>query len=189
MTTQAIERYPRPELTWDKPLRLHGGVIENPRQFDAFCLYRDLGPQERKAQEVANRIGLHAGVIRRWARTFYWVARVRIYDSDFEKRFRLSMEQKRYEMKERQASLGQMLQRKATDRLGTLKPSDLKAKDVAILAEAGVHIERLGVGEPTDIEESRQIVIQYEGGRPPWSKPGEDEDGVSSPLEESETKP
>jgi hypothetical protein len=135
----------------------------------AFEAYRDLPPSDRSIAAAVKATGVKPGNNRnyeRWSSRHDWVSRARAWDT------RVDQEVQRRLMKERgdraveQAKLGRNLQAVAGMGISNLIKEvqdarapgghrrvlkrDLKPSEIAQLAKAGVEIERVAEGDPTE---------------------------------------
>jgi hypothetical protein len=55
---------------------------EGAKAFHAFTLYRDLGPNDRSREKVAQQLGKHVSLYGRWSATFDWVNRAEAWDDE-----------------------------------------------------------------------------------------------------------
>lgn len=53
---------------------------ETPKAYEAFCLYRDMGPQ-RTLRAVGEQLAKTHAIISRWSSAYGWAERVRAWDS------------------------------------------------------------------------------------------------------------
>lgn len=124
----------------------------------AFQAFRDAGP----TRGIHQAAGTGAGTAKKrryeaWSSANQWVARAHAYDVYLDQVAQAATAKARADMARRHALLGQDLQAVASKRLKGLKATaeNLKGSEVAALAKAGVDIERVATGEPTEIKETR----------------------------------
>lgn len=121
----------------------------------AFVAYRDLGAN-RTLPNVVKAVGGGSGklrVVEGWSGRHEWVSRVRAFDSWLDAKVtQPAVARERLEMTERHLKLGRALQGRGAQGLNAIKPEKLKATEVAALLKAGVDIERVAAGEPTEIQ-------------------------------------
>lgn len=135
---------------------------ENPKPYEAFCIYRDMktDDQERSLREVANRLKKSLTLIGRWSSKHSWVERVAAWD-DEQERIEREIAQKEQakairEMRKRQAQAGQALQLKATKALGKIPIDQMSAQDIVKMMVEGAKLERIGRGDVETVVEARQ---------------------------------
>jgi hypothetical protein len=121
----------------------------------AFSTYRDLRTH-RSIQAALKASGRKAGnkrLFEGWSSRHDWASRAAAWDVHLDQAVQARIMKERGEMAARQVRLGQSLQEKATEGLKALQSKELEASDVAALAKAGAQIERVAMGEPTEIQQ------------------------------------
>lgn len=122
---------------------------EDPRSFEAFAVYRDMG-LTRTLKKVARVLGKSHTHMSRLSAAHEWVLRARAYDRELD-RIRLAANaEAQIEMVLRHARLGQEALVIAREALQSIDPATLKPADVARLLELGVKTERISRGAPTE---------------------------------------
>lgn len=142
----------------------------------AFVLYRDLEPQDRSLTEAYRRADgdptwgtpTH---YQRWSKEWLWRERVIAYDNYVDTKMRAALEAQRIRARVETAQLGRAMRRKAAAALQELQAiifetvvvdgvstkvarSALTPAQIAQLADVGVKLERLAVGDPTETSAS-----------------------------------
>lgn len=156
---------------------------ESSKAYQAFMLYRDLGPgRSLTAAHKAHKAGAHgaSGQWTRWSSAHEWKRRAEDYDIWHERQLRIEREKEhREELKsyrERQKKLAQVslsaataLLSKAGARLNTIKPEDIPAKSLgtifraaAMLAQAATEAE----GTALSVGDLLQQHYEESGGEP-----------------------
>lgn len=124
---------------------------ETAKAYNAFCVYRDLGPG-RSLEKAAQALGLKSRkYFSNWHARHNWVARAEAYDMYIEKLKRQEHEQAILEMTRRHAELAVAFQEKIAERIRTIDPNELTPQDLARWLEIATKLERLSRGEPTEI--------------------------------------
>lgn len=123
-----------PEL-WEQQ---HG---ETPKQFEAFAVYRDLGPK-RTARQVADRLHKGRDLMHRWQQANAWVRRAEAYDREIERERLIDAAGHRRDMHMRTARLAAALQNKIVARLQTLEPNELSPRDLIQWLDISTRVER-----------------------------------------------
>lgn len=146
---------------------------ESSKAFEAFRLYRDMGP-ERSAEAVAKKLGKSRKGLDRWSSRFSWVDRARAWD-DFLDAKQRAAEAKKLEgeaakwaarkaehqnkLWERKVKLEEKLhamlqfplaETRTADGRTIVKPTRWTFGEAARLTEAITKLERLAMGLPTD---------------------------------------
>lgn len=127
--------------------RLHD---ESAKAFQAFALYRDLGPRERSLRRVAAELGRDRSLIERWSVRHRWQDRVAAYDAEEDRRKLARRWKDIEEMSERHAKLALAVQAKLARRLENLDPMELAPRDLVQLLDTAVRVERLAFGVGTE---------------------------------------
>jgi len=122
---------------------------ESARAFQAFTIYRDLGP-DRSITVVARKLRKQAALISRWCSQWRWVRRVEAYDSHLDALRRKAREKSIERAERRQLRISRALQAKAAERLKGLQASDLKPRDMITAITEGIKLERLVLGQATE---------------------------------------
>lgn len=146
-------------------------VEETDKHWEMFTLFRDQDPWSRTKVAVARGLGLDAGngtppAINKPATKNRWNERVIAYDAYCDKRMREELFQRKLSARIKTAQIGRRMREKAAEALIALRPiiyvaikdpetgaithekrSALKPGDIAKLAEIGVKLERMALGE------------------------------------------
>jgi hypothetical protein len=123
---------------------------EGAKAFEAFALYRDLGPSERSVREVARRLNKSATLIGKWSGQHAWVERCVAWDAEQDRIRRDAMAKEAELMGERHARLARRVLDLAAQRIDALDPNDLPVHQLARLMAEASKLERLALGEPSD---------------------------------------
>ncbi|NMO09501.1 hypothetical protein [Methanobacterium subterraneum] len=124
---------------------------ETSKQFEAFCIYRDIGPG-RSIQKVAQKRAGSGGLskLKEWSSKHHWSERAKAYDAHIDEIRRSGHEDEIIEMAERHAREAKLFQDKVHERLETIDPAELKPHELIKWYETAVKIERLSLGVPTE---------------------------------------
>lgn len=125
---------------------------ESQKAFEAFTVYRDMGA-ERSLMKVVQKLNKSLQLLGRWSSKWNWVERVRLYDAELDRQYRLEQEEERRKMAERHAKQAMMFQNKILERLRTIDPNRLSPSDLIKWFDVAVKVERLSRGESTEITE------------------------------------
>lgn len=156
-------RNPGERDPWEKRPR------ESFKAFNAFALFRDLGPTRtlRKVADdlaggVRNRETVYSQV-RDWSSKHDWLERAELYDVMVDHRMIATRMTALQDAERRQANIGQVFQGLALRRvrgegaegeegfIPALNLAALSPGDVARFAEVGVRVERMALGQATDL--------------------------------------
>lgn len=138
---------------------------ESAKAFEAFRIYRDMGP-ERNLRAVGERLGKSRAIIERWSSSNQWVERARAYDNDLERAAHQEALKSVREMQKRHISIAAQLQNKALLALQKTKPEHMKPGELLSFMKEAAKLER---------ETRSDIVESYEkthGGGSPNSRKG-----------------
>tara|TARA_B100000949_G_scaffold128601_2_gene113425 strand:- start:3908 stop:4483 length:576 start_codon:yes stop_codon:yes gene_type:complete len=142
----ASTRYP-----WERQFN------ESRKAFDAFCIYRDMGPT-RSAQKVARELSKSEPLIRRWSAKWNWVERVAEWGDEQDRQNRITQAQSIQKMNERHAALAVALTGKIVKGLNLLQDETIKGMTpsaMSRLLEVGVKVERQARGEAGEVVEEK----------------------------------
>jgi hypothetical protein len=101
---------------------------EKDRQWAAFCVYRDLGPN-RTLYAVVTATGRSAFAVSRWARDHQWASRVAAWDRHLDERRRRQQEEEVRLMRDRHVGLALAVQEKVALRLSRM--TDAEVSDIS----------------------------------------------------------
>ncbi len=124
---------------------------ETSRQYDAFCIFRDMGPK-RSIPKVAKKWS-SSGAIRRlrvWASKNQWKERATSYDDYIDEIKRAKNEEAILEMTIRHVNYSMQFQEKTIEALKLIDPKQLKPHEIIKWIEISIKIERLSRGVPTE---------------------------------------
>lgn len=139
---------------------------ETPRAFTAFLTYRDLPASSRSIKNAV--IKLHGpenvtlsklSQFGKWSAKYRWVLRASSWDEQLDKTRRIKILEDVLTMNDRHRQIGMKLQGLAITRLNTLKAEDLELSDILRFIEAGTKVERIALGQPTDISANKNLNI------------------------------
>jgi hypothetical protein len=145
--------------------------------WQAFRTYRDMG-EERSFHKVAEKLSKSDTLMKRWASRWKWVVRVSAWDEHVDKRRQEATITKQEEMARRHVQIGQGMQGIAAAKLVEYQKriqsgqtlDDIGPRDAVALADAGVKLERLVQGEPTERIDVPRIQIELVGANGDESK-------------------
>ena len=132
---------------------------ETPKAFEAFCIYRDLGPG-RTVPDVQAEYNKSPSYIRQlyeWSRTYDWVKRAAAFDDMIAERTAEASADAAVRAATRHADAGRKLIQKGVEALGTRSTENITVDGIRGLIGDGVKIERLSLGLVTD--NTKQEVI------------------------------
>lgn len=127
---------------------------ESAKAFEAFQLFRDMGPA-RTVQAVARQLGKSASLLYRWKGEWEWQERVEKYDNEQDRLARIRHNERIEAMREKHLSVSDMIYKKVLEALQTIKGKKLTPYQMARLVEVFTKLERVSLGEPETIGEIR----------------------------------
>lgn len=128
--------------------------------FEAFTVYRDLGPQRSQAA-VANQINRELSQMKAWSLKHRWVTRSLAWDDHLDAVARNAMERARVDMGRKHADAAMKMLEVGLEGLETVREKmqqpDVDPKDVREFIEAAIKLERLARGEAESVSEQRRV--------------------------------
>lgn len=120
------------------------------REYDLFCKWREASPQNRRITVFARAIQSTPPTVKKMMLKYDWEQRLSAYLEFLEKERLEVMAIERREMYERHAGLAEKLQKKLSDAIDNIDPTDLSPKDITSWLDVSVKVERLSRGESTE---------------------------------------
>lgn len=127
---------------------------ETAKAFEAFCAYRDLGPN-RSMRETAEKVGKSQKLMEGWSSTHKWRDRAAAWDAEQDRIARQAQLKEIIKMRERHAKLASDMLVKAARALDHLPDDEIKAGDVSRMVDVASKLERLSRGDVGDVIEER----------------------------------
>lgn len=127
---------------------------ETPKPFEAFCLYRDMGP-ERSLRKVAEKLEKSDTLIGRWSSQYNWVERVAAWDNEQDRIARIEQLKEIKKMRNRHAGIAKAMIVKAGQALKRIPDEEIKASDISRMIEVASKLERISRGDVGDVVEER----------------------------------
>lgn len=131
---------------------------ETAKNYEAFCVYRDLGPG-RSLRMVSEMCRKSESLLARWSTKFDWVNRATLWDDENERIERKEAQEEQIrvirKMRKRQASSGYAMQMKGLEALKKLPVDEMSAQDIVKMMIEGAKLERLGLGDVGEVVEER----------------------------------
>lgn len=140
---QAVNNEVRPPKAWERQYN------ESRQAFEAFRVYRDIGPG-RSIREASEVLGKQHRLLEKWSAKWNWLYRIQEWERD-QDRVRVEADREAVaEMSRRQAQIAVTFQTKLLERLINVNTEELTAADLARWFEVSVKVERLARGLPAD---------------------------------------
>lgn len=142
---------------------------ETPRQYQKFCLYRDMNTAERPIRtrnisKLAKESSFSYDHLRKLSAQNDWINRAAAYDTYLDNLVREKSEEEIIEMRKNHALLASQMIKKAAKRLLTIPEEEITATDIVRLVDVGVKIERLSRGEATENKQiSGETKVTHQG--------------------------
>src|SRR5690349_20291155 len=107
---------------------------EGTKAHDAFCTYRDMGP-DRSLRAVAGVLGKARQLLERWSTRYRWVERALAWDDDQDALKCQTQLQAVEEMSQRHVALALAFQEKAVQRLQGMTTADIDRMTITQLCQ------------------------------------------------------
>ena len=127
---------------------------ETAKPFEAFCIYRDLGP-ERSLSKVAEKLQKSDTLMGRWSRTYDWVNRATAWDAEQDRIARQEQIKAIKAMRNRHAGMAKAMIVKAGRALQRIPDEEIKASDISRMIEVASKLERISRGDVGEVIEER----------------------------------
>lgn len=127
---------------------------ESAKNFEAFCIYRDLGP-DRSCPQVAEKLSKSVGLMARWCRLYDWVNRAAAWDAEQDRIARKEQLKEIVKMRKRHAQIAEKALEKASLALDYVDPKNISNADIARLMDTASKLERISRGDVGDVVEER----------------------------------
>lgn len=150
-TTETTTSTPKP---WERQER------ETPKSFAAFCVYRDMGPQDRTLAKTADVVGKSTSLMDTWSQKYGWVNRAAEWDNE-QDRIKREAEQKAQieaikEMRKRHTKVAVKMINKADAALDEILAGEIKPADIPRIVDIATKLERISRGDAGEVIEERQ---------------------------------
>lgn len=127
---------------------------ETAKAFEAFCVYRDLGPG-RSIPQVGQKLGKSEGTLEPWSSKYEWVKRATAWDAEQDRRAREAQIKEIVAMRKRHAKIAAKALEKVSAALECVDPENVSNSDIARLMDVASKLERLSRGDVGDVIEER----------------------------------
>ena len=127
---------------------------ETAKPFEAFCIYRDLGPG-RSLSQVAKSLGKSDTLMSRWSSEYDWVKRAAAWDHEQDRIARQEQIKEIVDMRKRHAKIAKKALDKISVALDSIDPEDMSNADIARLMSEASKLERISRGDVGDVIEER----------------------------------
>lgn len=127
---------------------------ETARAWEAFCIYRDMGP-DRSLRKVVQALDKNLTTIGDWSTRYDWVKRVAAWDVEQDRISRQAQMKEIKAMRNRHAGMAKAMIVKAGRALQKIPEEELKASDISRMIEVAAKLERISRGDVGDVIEER----------------------------------
>lgn len=121
---------------------------ESAKAFQAFEVYRDMGPGRSLERVVAGDNAVTSGlpVLRNWSSRHDWVARVRAFDEYVASRAADKAVESAASVRARQAQHAKAIQLRAVQKFAASGPADMSVAEATRAFQVGADVERKALG-------------------------------------------
>lgn len=128
---------------------------ESGKAWNAFVIYRDMG-LKRSLRGLIAREDVSTNDLKQvgqWSSKYGWVARVAAWDAEQDRQFALKMQEARVEAATRNLAVARNAITLASKRIVEMVNEDVKlsAADTTRLLDTATKLERMVLGEPTEV--------------------------------------
>lgn len=127
---------------------------ETAKAFEAFCKYRDMGP-DRSLRKVVQALNKNLTTIAEWSSKYDWVKRVASWDAEQDRIARQQQLKEIKAMRNRHAGMAKAMIVKAGRALQKIPEEDIKASDISRMIEVASKLERISRGDVGEVIEER----------------------------------
>lgn len=131
---------------------------ETPKQYEAFCAYRDMG-SDRSIRAVGEKLGKSEGLMERWSSKNHWVDRAAAWDDEQDRISRETAQKEQAkairEMRKKHADLASAMLLKAARALKKIPDDEIKAGDMTRMVDVASKLERISRGDVGEVVEER----------------------------------
>lgn len=128
---------------------------ETVKQFEAFCIYRDLG-KGRSLQKVSTQLSKSMTLMKRWSAKNDWIERVAAWEDEQDRLIRIELTRDIGAMRKRHADIASAMLLKAARALQKIPDDEIKASDISRMIETATKLERISKGDVGEVVEERQ---------------------------------
>lgn len=136
----------------ERPWELQKG--ETIKQFEAFCVYRDMG-KGRSLQKVAAQLSKSETLIKRWSAKNNWLNRTAAWEDEQDRLIRIELTRDIGAMRKRHTDLASAMLIKAARALQKIPDDEIKASDISRMVETATKLERISRGDVGEVIEER----------------------------------
>lgn len=127
---------------------------ETAKAFQAFCAYRDMGP-ERSLNKLVQKLHKNRTTLGEWSGRYDWVSRCAAWDAEQDRIARQEQIKAIKAMRNRHAGMAKAMIVKAGRALNRIPDDEIKASDISRMIEVASKLERISRGDVGDVIEER----------------------------------
>lgn len=127
---------------------------ETPLAYEAFCIYRDLGPQ-RSMAKTAEILGKSQGTMEGWSAKYKWFDRAGAWDDEQDRVSRKAQLDEIIKMRKRHAQIAQKALDKVNKAIDAIDELEMSNADISRLMAEASKLERLSRGDVGEVIEER----------------------------------
>ena len=127
---------------------------ETAKAFQAFCVYRDMGP-ERSLNKLVQTLHKNSTTLGEWSGKYEWVSRCAAWDAEQDRIARQEQIKAIKAMRNRHAGMAKAMIVKAGRALNRIPDDEIKASDISRMIEVASKLERISRGDVGDVIEER----------------------------------
>lgn len=127
---------------------------ETSRAYEAFCVYRDLGPN-RSISKTGKKLGKNLTTIGEWSSANDWVKRCQAWDSEQDRIARQAQLDEIVKMRKRHAKIAETALEKVLKALASMDPEEMSNADITRMMDTASKLERISRGDVGDVIEER----------------------------------
>lgn len=128
---------------------------ETVKQFEAFCVYRDMG-KTRSQEKTAEALAKSRALVSRWSSNNNWIERVAAWEEEQDRLIRIELTKDIGAMRKRHADIAMAMLVKASKAMLRIPDDEIKATDVSRMVDVATKLERISRGDVGDVIEERQ---------------------------------
>ena len=127
---------------------------ETAKAFEAFAIYRDMGP-DRSLRKVVQSLNKNLTTIAEWSSKYEWVKRAAAWDAEQDRIARIQQLKEIKAMRNRHAGMAKAMIVKAGRALNRIPEDEIKASDISRMMEVATKLERISRGDVGEVIEER----------------------------------
>ena len=127
---------------------------ETAKAFEAFAIYRDMGP-DRSLRKVVQSLNKNLTTIAEWSSKYDWVNRVAAWDAEQDRIARQQQINDIKKMRKRHAGIAAAMLVKAATALQRIPEDEISASEISRMVDVASKLERISRGDVGEVIEER----------------------------------